>query len=62
MPRQFTLGAMDHSVGVAGVTAGAFLGEFAFKMFEHVCWGKLYHKVDHVLEHAARRFIMRRRS
>ena len=47
---------MDHSVGVAGLTAGAFLGQFAFKMFEHVCGGKLHHKVDDVLEHAARRF------
>lgn len=48
---------MNHAMGVAGITAGAFLGEFAFKMFEHVCGGKLHHKVDHVIELAARRFV-----
>jgi hypothetical protein len=41
---------MDHSVGVAGVTAAAFLGRFTFKMFERVCGGIAGHKVDYHLE------------
>jgi hypothetical protein len=47
---------MDHSVAVAGVSAAAFLGNFTFTMFEHVCGGKCHHKVDRILEQVTRRF------
>src|ERR1039458_2508825 len=47
---------MVHEATVAGMTAGAFFGNFVFTMFEHVCGGMTHHKVDRVIEHAARRF------
>src|ERR1039458_9289805 len=47
---------MEPATTVAGATAGLFLGEFVFKMFEHVCGGMTHHKVSRVIEHAARRF------
>ena len=36
--------AMDLSVAVSGITAAAFLGEFAFKMFEPVGGGMSHHQ------------------
>jgi len=44
---------MDQSVGIAEITAGAFLAKFAFDKVKEVCGGLLQRKV---IEEAAKRF------
>lgn len=41
---------------VSAISFGAFLGDFAFKMFEHVCGGISHGKTEKLIEHAAERF------
>src|SRR6516165_4522162 len=47
---------MGEPLSIIGMVAGVSLREFVSKMFEHVCGGIAHHKVNEVIERAARRF------